>query len=175
MAVSGWRRLSEETVYEGDRVMARWRFRRADGGEAEFDITLHPGGVCVLALTPTGHVVLTREFRPGPDRVQWDLPGGFLEGDEEPIEGARRELAEETGYQGELRVIGALRPDAYSTEVRHVFLASGCRRTSDVEADQDEDIRVQVASVGDLRALLRAGEVTSTDAAYLALDAAGLL
>ena len=155
--------------------MARWRFRRADGGEAEFDITLHPGGVYALALTAVRRVVLTREFRPGPGRLQWDLPGGFLEDDEEPAEGARRELAEETGYEGELRAIGALRPDPYSTEVRHVFLATGCRRTSNGAGDEDEDIRVQVASVEDLRALLRAGEVTSTDAAYLALDAAGLL
>ena len=162
-------------MYEGDRVMARWRFRRADGGEAEFDITLHPGGVCILALTPGGQVVLTREFRPGPGRVQWNLPGGFLEGDEAPVEAARRELAEETGYEGDLRAVCSLTPDAYSTEVRHVFLAIGCRRTGDVATDDDEDIRVQVTSVEDLRALLRAGEVTSTDAAYLALDAAGLL
>jgi ADP-ribose pyrophosphatase len=170
-----WPRVGEEVVYQGDRTIARRRYRQPDGQETGYDITLHGPVVSVLALDDADQVVLTRQFRPGPERVLFDLPSGFVDDDESPEAAAARELAEETGYEGSLREVGCVTPNAYSTEARHVFVATTCRRRQEPDTEGDEDIEVELVSVDRLRELLRAGDLSVVDAAYLALDALGRL
>ena len=166
-------RVDEVIVYEGDRRLARRRYRSPEAG---YDVVLDGPGTAVLALTPDGDVVLTRQFRPGAERLMWDLPGGFVDEDEEPAEAATRELREETGFEADgLEPVTVLHPGAYSTERRHVFIARGCRRVAETDTDPSEDIEVRVTAVDELLRLLRAGELTAVDAAYVALDRAGLL
>src|SRR5512143_1541172 len=52
----------------------------------------------ILALTKSGEAVLVKQYRHGVCEVLWELPGGVVEEGEEPIDGARRELLEETGF-----------------------------------------------------------------------------
>lgn len=168
-------RIDEQVVYEGDRRLARRRYAGPDG-EAGFDVVLDGPGTAVLALTDDGHVVLTRQFRPGAERVLWELPGGFVDDGESPVDAAARELREETGYEAaELQVVAAVFPSAYSTEQRHAVVARGCRRTARPDTDEDERVEVRLVSLDELRRVLRAGDLTAVDAAYLALDHAGLL
>ncbi len=175
MPVEPWERLGEEIVHEGDRTMVRRRYRRPDGGEAGYDVTLHGPVVSVLALTDEDEVVLTRQFRPGPERVLLDLPSGFVDDGEDPGAAAARELAEETGYHGALSSVGRTTPNAYSTEVRHIFVARHCRPSKTQDTEPDEDIEVVLVSLEELRRLLRHDQLTVVDGAYLALDAVGML
>lgn len=171
-----WTRIAEELLHDGEHLsLARRHYRRPDGGEASFEVTLQAAGVSVLALTPDDRVVLVREFRPGPERVVFDLPSGFIDHGEEPAAAANRELAEETGYRGTLQEVGCTTPHAYSSEVRHVFVARDCRRTGDSDPQGDEDIQVVLVTLDELRLMLRNDQLTVVDGAYLALDAAGLL
>ena len=165
-------------MYDGDRTLVRRRYRHpASGEEQEYDITLHPGGAVVLALTEAGDAVLVRQFRPGPERVLWDLPSGFIDDGESPVDAAARELREETGFEPAtpLRPVGSIAPNAYSEEVRHVFVAEGCRRVGDTDTDEGEELDVVVVPIAELRRIVAAGGMTAVDAAYLALDAVGLL
>ena len=170
-----WPRTAEEIVYKGDRTMARRTYRRPDGEATGYDVTLHGPGVSVLALTDDDRVVLTRQFRPGPERVMIDIPSGFVDDGEDPAEAAARELAEETGYEGTLSAVGRTTPNGYSTEVRHIFVAHACRRVRDQTTAPDEDIEVFLASIDELRRLLRDDQLTVVDGTYLALDALGRL
>lgn len=170
-----WPRFSEETVYKGDRDVVHRSYRRPDGAEAGYDVILHGPVVSILAVTADDRVVLTRQFRPGPERVVLDLPSGFVDADEDAATAAARELAEETGYEGTLSFAGRTTPSAYSTEVRHVFVARDCRRTRPPDTEPDEDIEVVLVSFEELRRLLREDELTVVDGTYLALDVLGLL
>ncbi len=170
-----WPRVGEEIVYRGDRTMARRTYRRPDGEETRFDVTLHGPVVSVLALTEDEDVILARQFRPGPERVLLDLPSGFVDDGEDPATAAARELTEETGYEGALTRVGRTTPNAYSTEVRHIFVARNCRRVRAQETDTDEDIEVVLVQVEELRQLLRDDQLTVVDGAYMALDALGRL
>jgi ADP-ribose pyrophosphatase len=54
--------------------------------------------VATVGLTANGEIILTRQYRHPLGRVIYDLPAGRLEPGEDPLEGARREFEEETGY-----------------------------------------------------------------------------
>jgi ADP-ribose diphosphatase len=168
-----WRKLSDATVYRGYRHILRRRFQVAKGCEADFEVLTNPDTVAVLALTEANEIVLARQFRPGPEAVLDELPGGVVDDGELPLEAARRELLEETGYAGDVRHAGSHLAGAYSTHERHAFVATGCRRVGD--PGEGEDVEVVLMALADFRDHLRRGRLTDVGSAYLALEAVSLL
>jgi len=78
----------------------RATFLDPDGVAFERDIVRHPGAVAVVAVTDRATVVLVRQYRPAVDRWLLEIPAGTCDVDGEPWEEtARRELAEEVGYE----------------------------------------------------------------------------
>jgi ADP-ribose pyrophosphatase len=74
------------------------------GDDAQFhtrEIVRHPGAVVLLPVLDDGRICLIENFRISVGQTLLELPAGTREPDEEPIETARRELAEETGYRAE--------------------------------------------------------------------------
>lgn len=168
-----WRKLSEEVVYEGFRRILSRRFELPDGQVADLEVIDLADSVVVLALTPENEVVLARQFRPGPEEVLLELPGGLVDPGRSPAEAARAELLEETGYAGDLLEVGSVRPNAYATKTKYVFSATGCRRVGEPAAD--EHVEVVLLSLPEFREHLRTGLLTDTDGAYRALDFLNLL
>jgi ADP-ribose pyrophosphatase len=70
-----------------------------DGTKHEREVVRHPGAVVILPLLDDGRVCFVRNFRVAVDRTLIELPAGTLEPNEEPVQTALRELAEETGYR----------------------------------------------------------------------------
>jgi ADP-ribose pyrophosphatase len=91
------------------------------------EVIRHPGAVTVLPLLADGRVCLIRNFRPAVDRELIELPAGTLEPNEPPIETARRELIEETGYRAErLEPLAEfLLSPGILDERMHLFAATG--------------------------------------------------
>jgi ADP-ribose pyrophosphatase len=168
-----WRKLEERVVYERFRRIVSRAFELPDGGIADFEVTDGPDTVAVLALTEDDQVVLVREFRPGPEELILELPGGLIDPGQTPEEAARRELLEETGYEGKIAHVGSLLVDAYSTFSKHAFIATGCRKvTKPAEGELTEPVLMPLA---EFREHLRGGRLTDVDAGYRALDHLGLL
>jgi ADP-ribose pyrophosphatase len=171
--VECWRKLGEEVVYDSFRRIVSRSFALPDGTTGAFEVVELFDSAAVLALTPAQEVVLVREFRPGPEEVLLELPGGVVEHDQAPIDAARAELLEETGYAGDLVEAGSLLKDAYATNTKHVFAATDCRKVAEPETPQfTQPVLVPLA---DFRSHLRGGRLTDADAAYRALDHLGLL
>jgi len=129
--------------------------------------------VAVLALTSSNDVVLVEEFRPGPEAILYELPGGVVEPGQTPIAAARAELLEETGHEGDLMEIGIVVRDAYVTSLKHVFAATSCRQVS--EPKQPQFTAPVLMPLDAFRTHLRQGRLTDSDAAYRALDELDLL
>lgn len=173
--MEAWKKLGEAVVHDGHLPILARRFRAPDGVERVTEIKLEGQTVAILALTPEREIVLARQFRPGPEEMLLELPGGGIEEGESPLEAARRELLEETGYAGDLRGAGSLLDCAYSTRVRHVAIALDARHVSEPQPDQGEFTEVEVVSLDAFRQYLREGRLTDVAAGYRGLDALGLL
>ena len=170
-----WQKISEQSARIGFRRVLRRVYRLPDGREERFDIKDEGESVCILALTPEGGVVLTRQYRPGPGLIIDDLPGGAIDDGETPLEAARRELLEETGYEGELRSIGTCLECGYSTKLRHNFIAMNCVKIATPSPDENEFIETVISPLAEFRTHLRSGQLTVVETGYLGLDALGLL
>jgi ADP-ribose pyrophosphatase len=168
-----WRKLGEELVHDRFRRIVSRRFVLPDGKTAEFEIWDERDTVAVLALTPEQNVVLVRQFRPGPEEVLLELPGGVVEADQTPLEAARAELLEEAGYEGRLRPVGTTFANAYSTRTKHLFAATDCRNVA--APSPNEFTEPVVMPLADFRDHLRGGRLTDVDAGYRALDELDLL
>ncbi len=151
-------------------------YRMPNGAEVDWDLLVAPDAVAVVALTHSQDVVLARQYRPGPNCFLDEIPGGNVNRDETPLEAARRELREETGYAGEVVVIGYAWQGATITRRKWAAVATGCRRVSEPSLDPSEEFCETVTlSIPEFRRHLQSGRLTDGWAGYVSLDHLGLL
>jgi len=153
--------LGGRTIYEGNIISVHLeRFRFGDGEEVQREIVRHQGAVGILAHDDT-HLYLVRQPREvvgDPDFLE--IPAGRLDvAGEEPIEGARRELAEEIGKAAEHweHLITYKTSAGFTDELCHIYLATGLQDKPGY-AIEDERITIEARQLDDLGAVL--GEVS---------------
>jgi ADP-ribose pyrophosphatase len=117
-----------------------------------------PDGVIVLALTEKKEIILVKQFRPALNQCTLELPCGSIDGSETPLEAAKRELYEETGYTcADLSVLGPGRIVTNRNNSREfAFLGTGAAR--EAEFTLKEDIEVVLAPLPDFKALVLSGQ-----------------
>jgi 8-oxo-dGTP pyrophosphatase MutT (NUDIX family) len=133
------------------------------------------GFTIVVALTNAGKAVVTREYRYGADSIGYELPAGTINGGEDPLACASRELREETGYEAaSFELIGtSFAEPVRSNSQAYVFLARGAQPTAVQSLDAGESIAVEEVSLEELRAIARDGRmhsIAAIAAVYLALE-----
>ena len=165
--------LASDTAWSGKIFnVERMEVRLPSGRCSVRDVVRHPGAVAVVALTEMGKIALVRQYRTSLDRVTVEIPAGKLEPGEDPLEAARRELVEETGYAaGELTPLVSVAPaPGYTDEVVRVYLARDLAFTAQ-HTDGDEFLNVDLVPLGEVRSAVLSGAVidAKTVAGILAL------
>jgi ADP-ribose pyrophosphatase len=114
------------------------------GYRTQRDVVRHPGAVAIVPVLPDGRVVMIRQYRYAAGKELLEIPAGTLEPGEPPLECARRELMEETGYEaGEMEaLLSCYMAPGYSSEVIHFFVARGLMEAVG-EPEPDEEIAVE--------------------------------
>jgi len=133
----------EREVFRGRviRVVVR-DLRLPNGRRTRFNVVEHPGAVAIVPVFENGDVMLVRQFRPSIGREIYEIPAGTLEDGESPLQTARREIAEETGYRARrwTRLGVFYTAPGFCTERIHVYAARELRPFR-AEGDADEMIR----------------------------------
>ena len=129
---------------------------------------VHFGAVAVLALDDADRVLVIRQYRHPVAARTWEIPAGLLDvPGEDPLETAKRELAEESGYVADSwRVLTdyATTPGG-STELIRIYCARGLTELPErprTDEAEEQDMPVAFVAMDDLRDAILAGRVANT-------------
>ncbi len=157
MALKPWK------ILESNYLRPRFRFDQVElpnGKVFEATALEFRSWAVVLALTKNKEVVLVRQYRHGTQDFVWEFPGGVVDDGENPLDGGRRELSEETGYTApNLIEVGKFYPNpALQTNTMYGYLAYDAEKTDIQKFDEAEDIEVHLVSLDELIAMTKRGE-----------------
>jgi ADP-ribose pyrophosphatase len=120
-------------------------------------------GTVVVPVFPDDSLLLIETYRYGVDEVLLEFPGGLIEINEEPIESARKELLQETGY-----ICKTLEPKGWfytwpsrCNQKIHVFLAKGLEEVSKQNLEATENIKTKILSKDEVMLKFKNQELTS--------------
>ena len=158
-----WEILSTEYLIRRPWLTARRDHVKLPTGveNPEFYVLEYPDWVNVIAITKEGEFVMIRQYRHGLGETRYELCAGVSEEGEDPVESARRELYEETGYGG-----GEWQPwmtisanPSTTNNLTHCFLATGVERISSQHLEETEDITVHLLTEAEVKELLVNDEI----------------
>ena len=153
--------LEQKIEFEGRRIAVR-RDRIVDpaGRETTREVVVHPGAVSIVAMASPDEVILIRQYRHPAGEELIEIPAGTLEEGEDPIDTARRELEEETGYRSariELRATYYTTP-GFSDELMYLYEASDLTLARQ-NLDEDETIEVVLTHREEALRMIREGRI----------------
>ncbi|MEZ4700109.1 MAG: NUDIX hydrolase [Rhodothermales bacterium] len=127
----------------------------------EFHVVEYPNWAASVCLDTEGQLVMVEQYRHGIGRFSLELPAGVIEPDEDPFDGARRELVEETGYtSADWTFLGRCSTDPSNhSNYAYLYLARDASPSAEQALDQEEMIRVHRMPAGDLLEAMMDGEI----------------
>jgi len=130
-------------VFQGEIFSVyQWPQEMYDGTVQTFEKLKRPDTAIVIATTSEGKFLVAKQSQPSRPEF-WGLFGGRIEEGEAPIEGARRELLEESGYTSEnIEEYFHIQPYHKMDWTSYVFIAKNCQKTTQPNLDAGEKIEV---------------------------------
>jgi ADP-ribose pyrophosphatase len=153
--------LKQEIVFNGGHIKVRVdRVIEPAGHEATREIVVHSGAVCIVARPADNEVLLVRQYRHSTGGDLLEIPAGGLDPGEDPLDAARRELEEETGYRAANIVQRAAfwTTPGFTTEYMWLYEATGLTKTQ-IHPDEDEVIEVDVVNIEEALRMIDDGRI----------------
>ena len=153
--------IEENMVYDGRVIKVRNdKVEIYNGKEVERELVIHPGGVGIAIENKEGKFYMVEQYRYGQETTMLEFPAGKKEIGEEPLETAKREVVEETGYEGtDFIYLGRIAPTpAYDTEVIDLYYTKEGEYKGQ-HLDEDEDIELYLLSLDEIIEKIVNGEI----------------
>ena len=153
--------LSSQKIYQGKVISVRKDEVLCPNGLTSLrEIVSHHGGVGIL-IKVDDKFIIEKQYRYAFNEEMYELPAGKLEPDEnDPLEAAKREALEETGYRPlEMIYLGDMYPTCgYSNEIIRLYYAPKVKK-EERHLDNDEFIDLLFLSLEEIEALIKKGQI----------------
>jgi ADP-ribose pyrophosphatase len=153
-----WKVLSSEYLSKFNYFTARKDRCETPGGKiveqyyvVELGLT-----VCALGITEDDQAILIKQYRHPIEKTIVEIPGGFIDENEDPVKAVAREFSEETGYEfSHFDYVGevAANPGVINNYTK-LYLATGGKKTAKQKLDDNEEIEVMLVSLDKLKEML---------------------
>lgn len=158
-----WKTLESEYLIRRPWLTARRDKLMMPNGHIhpEYYVLEYPTWVNVIAIDAEGRFVMVEQYRHGLDDIFTELVAGVAEEGEAPLDAARRELEEETGYTGgewELNTVISANPGSQNN-LSYCFIARGVKPGGTRHLDETEDVALRLLSHDDVLAMLEADSI----------------
>lgn len=158
MKIEKWETIVSRYVIRRPWLTARCDTVRLPNGtiHPEYYVLEYPTWINVIAITADGDFVMVEQYRHGLGDVFTELVAGVAEEGEAPMDTARRELLEETGYgNGTWQQFMVLSQNPSSTNnLTYTFLATDVEKIDTQHLDATEDIAVRLLTPTEVKQLL---------------------
>lgn len=157
-----WKKLSSEYISDHIYFTARKDVCEMPDGtivDPYFVVEL-PETACAMAITENDEVILIKQYRHPIEESILELPGGFFDPNETAETAVARELQEETGYRfNKLQYLGKVAANpSILTNFTALYLATGGKKVSDQQLDDNEEIEIRLVSKDKVKAMLHNNE-----------------
>jgi 8-oxo-dGTP pyrophosphatase MutT (NUDIX family) len=156
-----WKLLKSEYLFRRPWLTARRDTCQLPNGRIndEYYVLEYPTWVHVLAITKDGDMLIIRQYRHGLGRTCFEIVAGCVEPGESPLDAAKRELAEETGYVSSdwKHLISIPSNATIADNTAHVFLARDCRHVAGQVLDETEFLSVELHPTGEIEEMIKNG------------------
>ena len=173
--------VDRQTVFSGMVWDVRHDVFELNDEKVGRDYIVHPGAVAVIALNDAGELLLIEQYRHAQGKIMWEVPAGLMDlANEDPLETAKRELFEETGYVAQtwnVLLDLANTPGGSSEQIRIYFVRDLSLQPEGrpIGSAEELDMPVHWIQIQDVLESIRRGAVTNpqlvagTHAALIAL------
>jgi 8-oxo-dGTP pyrophosphatase MutT (NUDIX family) len=164
MKIEPWKVKSDKIDYNNGffEVHVRQSVSPITGKEHPFYILSTRDWVNIIALTDDGKIPMVYQYRHGSGEMSLEIPGGAVDKEDgHALEGAKRELLEETGYEArEWHSLGQIRPNpAILDNTCHIYLALGAIKVSDLDLDEAEELEVRLHDLPEVKQMIQQGKL----------------
>jgi ADP-ribose pyrophosphatase len=153
--------ISSEEIYQGPVFgVRRDGVIEPHGVEVMREIVTHPGSVVVLPVFPDGRILVIRQYRHVAEQYLWELVAGRRDEGESFLQGAQRELEEETGYRAQqlTQIMDILPSPGFVAEHMVIFVAKGLTKGK-ARLEDDEKITPRILTLRDAEQWIRSGKI----------------
>lgn len=179
-----WKKIGEPVILAGKfgkkLITQVFKNPKTDKPE-EYVLFAQKDWSVVLAITEfegEPHILVVSEYKQGRDCIDVELPAGTATSDlENPLEVARRELLEETGYEArEIVSLGYGWMSTRNSPTRfHCYLAPDCIKVDDQKLDENEEIETELIPLIDWIAMVSDGRINEPSAVVTTVRSLGKL
>ncbi|AQZ47805.1 ADP-ribose pyrophosphatase [Paenibacillus larvae subsp. pulvifaciens] len=147
--------LSTKSIYQGKIINVEVQEVKLPNGEtSKREIVRHPGAVAVIAIRD-GKMLVVDQYRKPLGRCEVEIPAGKLDPGEDPLDAAKRELEEETGYKAEnLKLVHSFYTSpGFADELIHLYFTDQLTKGT-LQLDEDEFLENDAITLEEAKAYI---------------------
>ncbi len=159
-----WKTIAENQIFDLKIFKANSLTREnpITGNISDYTVLKSPDWANVIPINAEGKIIMVEQYRHGTDEITLELPGGLVEIGESPLNAAKRECQEETGFigEGEPILLGSCKPNpAFLSNTCYSYLWENCSIIDKQKLDTNEIIKLHFFTQYEIKKMIEEGVI----------------